>query len=102
MEYMGTATLDLRAAKDELAKADPEAKKIIDAKRNAFRAGDFDFVYALIKYDAANGYGTPIRSISECAVVVRKGDDPSTSPRAVMVDGYTSFDWSLKLLREAG
>lgn len=49
-----------------------------------------------ISYDAANAYGTPIRSKSRCAYVSHTGDWPRQGAYLLEVDGLTSLDWMTK------
>jgi hypothetical protein len=44
------------------------------------------------EYDAANAYGTQIRSASKCSYDDRKGDGSSASEHSVRIDGMTTTE----------
>jgi len=55
----------------------------------------------LIHYDAANGFGAPVRGIAACTYVSLFGQQAPTSDLLdnVFVDGITSLDWTLESVK---
>lgn len=52
---------------------------------------------ALITYDAANAYGTPIRGFAECTTSIQTDLDFSAETfGGVSVNGQTSIEWALR------
>lgn len=54
-----------------------------------------------ITYDAANGFGTPIRGVSECDYVSLSGDTAGANDLTVMVDGKNKLDYLDEEMKQA-
>lgn len=98
-EYMGNPTPDQVEESRQSEARDKNIANTNDILRKAFRNGEHEKVSTLIEYDADNSYGTALRGVAECFVVVRKGESPARTKSFTYVDGYTPLGWSLKVLR---
>ncbi len=79
----------------ELHLRQPELAENHEYLRDLFRSTNMQKLTMVIEYDAENGFGTPIRGRSLCAVF-RDGDDPMQRGEFmnVRIDGKTSIDWA--------
>lgn len=50
----------------------------------------------LISYDAANAFGTPVRTTALCTFPSVDGDDSGASTYNVQVDGLSASDWRMR------
>lgn len=53
----------------------------------------------LIEYDAANGFGTPIRGVSACTYSSLDGGTKGVSALLVKIDGKTKTQWLVEALK---
>lgn len=94
--------LDIHSAADRLEKNEsyrrtPQMKEFDDAMIRMRRAGKLERLSIWLEYDAANGFGTPIRGHSECSYYIDKGTSYLKSRRFSnpRIDGKTALEWSL-------
>lgn len=88
--------------RDIEARVDPAVMKAQDSIKRQYSGVDWLRYSSWIEYDAANAYGTPIRSVSECVLIARSDEPLSISSLSdIRVDGSDSLDWSLNELWKA-
>lgn len=65
------------------------------ADKEAFLAGDIEQALVVIDYDAANGFGTPLRQKAYCKVYPKKGEKIDMRPLwlDMRADGFNSYEW---------
>lgn len=99
-EFLGIYSEEQRLDYSRRNAGDPKLAELARWRSESFRNGEFEIASIILDYDAANGFGTPIRGSSWCSVVVRKGADLDSAFGGPAIDGYTALDWSLKVLRD--
>jgi len=102
-DYLDQQTAEKREWREVMAKRDKALAELYREKVKAFRFGAFEVVSYFIEYDAANSFGTPLRSTAECSQIVETGA-PLADPgfgRDAVIDGFTAFDWTFFQLWKA-
>lgn len=95
-EYMGEETEEKRQWRQEDQPTDQYFKDMRTGMSAKFKAGDYDLVRMDIEYDAANGFGAPIRSRARCEVIVPAGGPAAIPPfETPRIDGFDQLDWTM-------
>ena len=83
---------------DFLAAANDNAvKKSQELVRRLFDQGRDGFVISILKYDAANAFGTSLREPAVCeAIIYDLFDYSDTSTTSIRINGDTSLEWILR------
>jgi hypothetical protein len=82
---------------------DPVSEEFLELKRVNFQDGNLELHQLFLTYDAANGFGTPIRGLAQCTYVGRR--DATTLPgefalqMGVRINGKTSMEWVISQIK---
>jgi hypothetical protein len=103
LTYMQTDTPEKFARAAALDASNPDMAKLRKSQAEFFKAAGLEEAATIIAYDAANGFGTLIRSEVICSDFIRK-DEPvhHNSVLGPRVDNLTKMDWTIESLREFG
>jgi hypothetical protein len=95
-EFLGWENADKRRQSEQLMVTDPSYWDLIDDQKKMFAEGGWDRVSISFAYDAANAFGTPLRSAAECSYVISSTSEFTAPPAPlVSIDGLTPSDWAL-------
>jgi hypothetical protein len=100
LEYLQVETPEKLKLRAEQSARDKRSAEIYARQEEMFDSRKMEELSAIISYDAANGYGTPIRSVSMCTIYLDEGEALEVgSGLGVRVDNMTALDWSFEQLR---
>lgn len=79
------------------------SKEFLEMNFKLVTTGKAHLYTTFIEYDAANGFGTPIRAEAICRYQLEDGDLPDEIYGfRLMVDGYTDTGWMRKQIADLG
>ncbi|GGG77714.1 hypothetical protein GCM10011415_28300 [Salipiger pallidus] len=96
-DYKGWTDNPEKKASDQDRQArNPKLAEMQAAQTRRFLLDEHTLKRAIIEYEAANSYGTPIRGYALCTFADPSPESFSDFDRQnVMIDGRTAFEWSL-------
>lgn len=94
-QFLGIETPEKAAEWRALAQANPTLKDSQEMMRQIFNARPHDFAFVYLEYEAANGFGVPIRSTVRCDDFFEEGKEPDLRFFRPRIDGETNLEWTV-------